>query len=107
MVFRPAKDAKPLAEALGGGLTADDLERLGAFEAGCRLLVDSTLTEPFAIRTRPLEPAISDPEELRRASQKRYGMDGAELDAALAKRWHGALDPPDSPIGVKRRRTTS
>jgi hypothetical protein len=34
-------------------------------------------------------------------------VDGSELDAALAERWHGAVDQPESPIGVKRRRTMS
>lgn len=106
VVFRPTKDARPLAEALGGGLMADDLERLQGFEAGCRLLLDSTLSKPFAVHTRPLGAAISDPEELRRASQDRYGVDGTELDKALAQRWHGAANQPDTPIGVKRRRTT-
>jgi DNA helicase HerA-like ATPase len=106
VVFRPTKDARALAAALGGGLTAEDLERLQAFEAGCRLLLDSTLTTPFAVRTQPLAPALSDAETLRRTSQDRYGVDGAELDAALAQRWRGAADQPDAPIGVKRRRTT-
>jgi DNA helicase HerA-like ATPase len=106
VVFRPVQDAKSLAAVLGGGLTAEDLERLQAFEAGCRLLLDSTLSKPFAVRTRPLEAAISDPDELRRASQDRYAVDDAELDAALTERWGGTVDQPDSPVGVKRRRAT-
>lgn len=105
IVFRPAtSDAKPLAASLGGGLTGDDLSRLKAFEACAQLLVDSQPTAPFSVRTRPLPPWVSDPAELRRASAERYGIDGAELDKALTERWQGKNEPPDGPIGVRRRR---
>jgi hypothetical protein len=104
VVFRPTKDAKPLAAALGGGLTPDDLAQLGAYEACARLLVDGTLTEPCAIRTRRLGQDRTDPEELRQASQARYGVDGTALDAELAARWQGGTDAPDGPVGIKRRR---
>lgn len=104
IVFRPgSKDLKPLATALGGGLTGDDLERLKAFEACARLLINGTLTRPFSVRTQPVGPSLSDPDKLRQASQQRYGVDGAELDRQLARRWQGAADTPDGPIGVKRR----
>lgn len=105
VVFRPLKDLKPLAAALGGGLTPDDLEQLKAFEACARLLVDGTPTRPFSVRTRAMGPSLSDPDELRKISQQRYGVDGAALDEQLAKRWAGdSGKPPDGPIGVKRRR---
>jgi hypothetical protein len=103
VVFRPAPgDAKALAAALGG-LTGDDLLRLRAFEACCSLLVDGQPTRPFSVRTRPLPPWTSNPDDLLRASGERYGVDGAELDAALAKRWQDA-GAGEGPVGVKRRR---
>ena len=105
IVFRPASDdAKPLAAELGGGLVADDLACLGAFEACVRLLMDHTMTEPFSVRTRRLGPALVDPADLRQASRERYGVDGDELDAELVKRWHDERGTPEGPIGVIRRR---
>jgi energy-coupling factor transporter ATP-binding protein EcfA2 len=105
VVFRPLKDLKPLAAALGGGLTGDDLEQLRAFEACARLLVDGTPSQPFSVRTRAIGPSLSNPDELRKASQARYGVDGSQLDARLAKRWQsGMSSQPDGPIGVVRRR---
>lgn len=105
VVFRPAvRDLKPLAAALGGGLTSDDLERLKAFEACARLLVDSTLTRPFSVRTLPIGHALSDANKLRQASRDRYGLDGVQLDRTHAARWQGADSTPEGPIGVKRRR---
>lgn len=106
VVFRPAPgDAKPLAAAMGGGLTGDDLLRLRAFEACAQLHVDGQPSQPFSVRTRPLPPWTSDPADLRRASAERYGVDGAELDKALTERWQGGNVPPDGPVGVRRRRS--
>lgn len=54
LAFRPAhKDANTITAVLGGDVSPDQLERLGAFHACVRLLVDSHPTEPFAIRTTP------------------------------------------------------
>lgn len=106
MVFKPSvEDTKQLAEVLGGGLVADDLEQLGAFEACARLLTDHAMTEPFTVHTRPLGPALSKPAELRLASQSCYGMNGDDLDVELTKRWRGDSDTPEGPIGLSARRT--
>lgn len=105
--FRPApEDAKPLAAAFGGGLTADDLLRLGAYQACVRTLVDAAVTTPFSVRTRPLPPSRSDPQTLRATSVRAWGTDGAALDAALLARWQGDTRPPEGPVGVKTRRRT-
>jgi Type IV secretory system Conjugative DNA transfer len=107
VAFRPApSDAKPLAAAMGGGLTGDDLLRLRAFEACAQLHLDGQPTQPFSVRTRPLPPWTSNPDDLRRTSAERYGVDGAELDKALTERWQGGNAPPDGPVGVKRRRSS-
>jgi hypothetical protein len=107
VVFRPATDdAKALAAALGGDVTADDLLRLQAFQACASLLVDGQPIAPFSIRTRPLAPWSSDPAELRRLGAERFGVDGAELDKVLTERWQGGKEPPAGPIGVKRRRAS-
>ena len=105
VVFRPAAgDAKPLATAMGGGVTAEDLLQLRAYEACCQLLVDGQPTRPFSVRTRPLPPSCSDPDELRQASADRYGVDGDELDQTLIQRWQGGGEQPDAPVGVRPRR---
>jgi hypothetical protein len=105
--FRPAqRDSKPLAAVLGGSITADDLDQLGAFQAAVRLLVDSVLSQPFAVRTQPLQDPTNDAEQLRRASTERYGVDGAIVDTSLINRWQGDHPQSDSPIGVTRRRAS-
>lgn len=105
VVFRPAPgDAKPLAAAMGGGLTGEDLLRLRGFQACAQLHFDGQPTRPFSVGTQPLPPWISNPDDLRRFSAERYSVDGAELDKALLERWQGGGDPPDAPVGVRRRR---
>lgn len=103
VVFRPATgDAKPLAASFGSDLTGDDLLRLRAFEACAQLLVDSRPSAPFSVKTRPLPPWTSRPDDIRHRSAERYGADGAAIDDALTKRWQGG-DAPDAPVGIKRR----
>jgi DNA helicase HerA-like ATPase len=107
IAFRPSSDDRePLARALGGHLKAADLEGLGAFEAYARLLVQSAMSQPLLVKTPPLAAGSSDADALRQLSQRRYGVDGDELDAALRRRWQGPNDKPSGPIGVRRRRTT-
>ncbi|MDG4796005.1 hypothetical protein [Micromonospora sp. WMMD1082] len=104
IVFRPSPgDAKPLAAALGGGVTADDLLSLRAYQACVQLHFDGQPTRPFSIRTRPLPPWTGDPAKLRQASAERYGVDGGELDNALIQRWQSNPATTDAPVGFKRR----
>ncbi|SDE27583.1 type IV secretory system conjugative DNA transfer family protein [Glycomyces harbinensis] len=106
VAFRPAPgDAKPLAASLGGSLTGEDLLRLRAFEACAQLLLERQPTIPFSVRTQPLPPWASDPDEVRRESESRYGVDGAELDRAQLERWEGGDLLPVGPIGTKPRRS--
>jgi hypothetical protein len=104
IVFRLSPgDAKPLASALGGGVTAEDLLSLRAYQACVQLHLDGQPTRPFSVRTRPLPPWTSDPAKLRQASAERYGVNGDALDKALTERWHGSHGQSDSPVGFKRR----
>jgi hypothetical protein len=107
LAFRPSvTDMKRLAATLGGGITPDDLEQLGAFEACARMVVDNTAAPPFSVRTLPLPPDTSDPDKLLAHSRERYGVNGQELDRIHTERWHGEAATPPAPIGVKRRRQT-
>ncbi len=106
ITFRPGTDdARPLAAAFGAQVAAEDLLRLGTYEAVAQVHLDGRPTQPFAVRTLPLGPWTSKPEELRRASARRYGRDGAEVDKALTERWYGSSgSSPEEPIGARPRR---
>ncbi|WP_370943301.1 hypothetical protein AB5J62_29940 [Amycolatopsis sp. cg5] len=102
VVFRPAEgDGKALARVLGTPVKPDDLERLPAYHAVARVLVDGAPGAAFEVATPPLPNALWNPDAVRRASAERYGVDPAELDAAILKRWQGG-DPPAAPVGVRR-----
>ncbi|TDP96386.1 type IV secretory system conjugative DNA transfer family protein [Labedaea rhizosphaerae] len=101
VVFRPAEgDGRVLARVLGA-VKPEDLERLPAYHAVARVLVDGAPSRAFEIALPPLPAALHDPDEVRRASAARFGTDPAELDAAILKRWQGG-DPPATPVGVRR-----
>jgi hypothetical protein len=102
--YRPApRDTAAIASALGGGVTSDDLDRLGAYQAAVRVLVDGAPSQPFAVRTLPLTDATGDAEQLRRKSATHFGVDGAAVDAELITRWQGGARTTDGPVGVVRR----
>ncbi len=106
ITFRPGTDdAKPLAAAFGSQIVAEDLLRLGAYEAVAQVHLDGRATQPFAVRTLPLGPWMSKPDEVRRISVEHYGRNGAEVDKTLAERWHGTGGgSPEEPIGARPRR---
>jgi hypothetical protein len=96
-----------LAAVLGGGVTPDDLERLGAFQAAARVLVDNAPSQPFAIRTLPIPNPTNDIDQLRHASAQRYGRDGQAVDDELTQRWQGGSGNSGGSIGVSRRGASS
>jgi hypothetical protein len=105
VVFRPAEgDAATLARVLGDPVTPQDLERLPAFHAVARVLVDDAPCVPFEVATPKLAPPVADAESLHRASAAQYGVAPAELDAAVLRRWQGGAEPPNGPVGARRTR---
>jgi DNA helicase HerA-like ATPase len=46
-------------------LGEEDLARMGAWEAGCRLIVDGVATPAFTLRTDPPAPIVGKAEEIR------------------------------------------
>jgi len=76
----------------------EELQALGRFEIAARIgLGPGDVSPPVTGRTiTPAEP-ISDPEQIRRESAARYGVDPSEVDAALLER-HGLSDHPTAGI---------
>ncbi|MGH8542068.1 MAG: type IV secretory system conjugative DNA transfer family protein [Gammaproteobacteria bacterium] len=105
LTFRPAQgDAKALADVLGADVSAADLERLGAYQAVARILVEAAPGAAFAVQTLPLGETSNDVAALKRGSAERYGVAARELDTWLRRRWEGPGAGPNGPIGVTRRR---
>ena len=63
-----------------------DLMGLDRFEVAMRPCVDGRTLTPVTVTTLPLPPATGDAAELAHLSQQRYGVDRAEVAAALQAR---------------------
>jgi hypothetical protein len=84
------------------GVSPEQLQHLGAYEVVMRLgLGPGDVTAPVTGRTLAPHAATSDPDEVRRRSAERYGVDPAEVDAALAARYERGGD--ETPVGVVGR----
>jgi len=104
LVYRPAEgDGRALAGVLGRTVTPEDLERLPAYHAVARLLVDNSPSAAFEVVTPPLAAPSNDPRALRRSAAERLGVDPVELDAAILARWSGGSAKSAGPIGVRRK----
>jgi hypothetical protein len=96
-----ADDARLLAREFDG-ITPDDLQQLGQFEVTARIgLGDGAVAPPVTGVTFPPPPQTSDPAAVRAASAARYGMEPAEVDAALFARHEQTAQ--DVPIGRRGR----
>jgi hypothetical protein len=104
LAFKPAEgDTKTLAQVLGKPTTAEALEALPAFHAVARILVHGAPSTPFEVATPALPSPIHDPEQVRQTSSARFGIEPAELDAAILRRWQGGDQAPEAPIGARRK----
>lgn len=97
----PSEDARLVARELGGIFSADDLQGLGPYEVVCQLFAKGATQPPTTGRTRPLSGPNSDPDQIRRASRERYGVERAEVERAIRARQSRGTD---APIGRRRRR---
>jgi hypothetical protein len=87
VVFQlPAGDARIIERELGGVLTADDLQGLGAYEVVCQLFAAGTTLPPATGKTRPLPLPCSDAATIRHLSRERYGIDRDKVEAAIRQR---------------------
>jgi hypothetical protein len=69
------------------------------------VLINGAPSSAFEVATPPLRPPTTDPDLLRHASAMRFGVDPAELDAAILTRWQGGDIAPETPIGARRKRS--
>ncbi|MGD0082037.1 MAG: type IV secretory system conjugative DNA transfer family protein [Acidimicrobiales bacterium] len=95
VVFQlPAGDARLIARELGGVLTADDLQGLGAYEVAAQLFAAGT-TQPVATaRTRPMGEATGSADDVRASSREQYGVARGEVEKQLRSRQHARVDAP-------------
>jgi len=103
-------EAKLLAGALGGGVSAADLQHLDRYQLVLRLALANGLIAPLATAvTQPLPAATSDTSALRRRSAERYGATLEAVDAALDRRHGFEAEAPsedaEAPPAGRRRRT--
>lgn len=91
IVFQlPASDARVMERELGGILSADDLQGLGAFEVVCQLFAAGTTQAPATGRTRALGPVTADAAAIRTVSRQRYGVERSDVERAMRERQTGS-----------------
>jgi hypothetical protein len=95
VVFQlPAGDARLIARELGGVLTADDLQGLGAYEVAAQLFAAGN-TQPVATgATRPMGEVTSSAYDVRTVSRERYGIAREDVEKQLRSRQHARTDAP-------------
>ncbi len=95
IVFQlPAGDARLIARELGGVLTADDLQGLGAYEVAAQLFAAGSTQTVATARTRPAGPSISSAPEIRQLSRYSYGVDRDEVEQEIRRRQQGQTQAP-------------
>lgn len=94
-------DATVLARELSSTLTPDDLQGLGAYEIVASVFAGGQVSYPCTARTLPAPPVVSNAEEIRSASRKRYGQPIADIDTDIASR---TAPRRSAPIGSTARR---
>lgn len=102
----PAGDARIVARDLGGLLTADDLQGLGAWEVVVQAYASGSTQPPATGATRPMPPVTVDAVAIREASRARYGVARAQVEAEIRDRQagnHGAEPLRRKPSSRARR----
>jgi hypothetical protein len=104
VVFQAAADdAGVLARQLGGGLTPNDLQDLGAFEIYASLYAGGRVRSPISARTYPMPEPLGTSGRVLEASRSQYGRDRAAVEAEIVSRQQQT--PPERPIGRSGRRS--
>jgi len=82
----PAGDARIVARDLGGMLSADDLQGLGAWEAVVQAYAGGSTQPPATGSTRPMPPATSDAAAIRESSRRCYGVVREHIESEIRDR---------------------
>lgn len=103
VVFQTSRnDAAVFARELGGGVTPDDLMSLPAYQALVSPFAAGQVQSTTSIRTEPLGPPVRSATDVLRLSRERWGVDRADVEAAMVERLHG-LRTPSPRVGRGRR----
>jgi hypothetical protein len=104
VIFAPSHDdAVVLARSIGHGLKPEDLTGLEAYDAIAAVHAAGRTQDPASIHaTAPSEP-LRRAEVVRRRSAQRWGVDRADVQAAIRARTEQVTSAPSAPVGRKRR----
>jgi DNA helicase HerA-like ATPase len=95
-----ALDARRLAAEFGPTVSPDMLSGLGRYEAIGAVSLGGTVSDPFTMRTFPLDEVVPGrARAIRRASREQWGVPRADIEASFARH----QNPPDAPGPVGRR----
>jgi hypothetical protein len=95
-------DGAALARSLGGGLTAEDLQSLGSYEAYASVARRGASSAPMSISTLPPLTPLWTADAARARSREQFARPLDEVDAAILAR---RIDEPnESDLGGRRRR---
>ncbi len=94
------RDASTFAKELGSSLTADDLREIEAHEAVASVFAAGRTQPPTTISVPPPPARLRDARVIRELSRRRFGVDRADVEAAIRARQQVGQD---GPVGRKRR----
>jgi type IV secretory pathway TraG/TraD family ATPase VirD4 len=95
IVFQlPAGDARIIARELGGVLTDDDLQGLGAYEVAAQLFAAGTAQTVATASTRPMGVPTGSADAVRASSRQQYGVARDEVEKQLRSRQQARTSAP-------------
>jgi hypothetical protein len=103
IIFQTSRqDAVSFSREFGGQLTPEDLMGIPAFEAVVSAFAAGSTQPPATVTTLPPGAPLRAKELVYQGSRQRWGVDRADVDAALAAR-HQAGRASSGPVGRARR----
>jgi RecA/RadA recombinase len=104
IAFRLGSEDARLAAA-GSGLTPEDFQGLGAFEAYAQLVAEAAVQPWCSLRSLAASQPTTDPVLVRAASQLAYGTDRARVDAELRRLYFDGSTADADDLAPRRRDT--
>jgi hypothetical protein len=95
------RDASVFARELGGGLTADDLREIEAYEAVTAVFAEGRTQPPTTIALLPALERVRSSREVYRAAADRHGRERSEVELAIRERQ--SVGTAGEGVGRKRR----